>query len=1265
MKTSLKTILYLSLFTTTLGVLGLVPRACAEENTSVAPITEAGDNSEPVSSSATPEPAVVDPTNSQPEIFAEPSPAIAAPTNIRPESSTNSVSGSSQLAPSSAAPGPAIAAPTNIPPENSTSTNSANSQSENSTTPNINSALGPNQVRILTPTDNSLVDVPATTVILQFQTDAKVTLRVNGVAVDPSAIGRTETDSTNNLTTQTWYGIALKDGENTITARAETAGVTGPIATVKVQVRGTVKQITVETVEAYIPADGRSTATVQGQLLDERGNRSNRDAVVTLVASAGEFTGADYDLDQPGFQVQARQGQFTAALRSSLQAKTARIRATTGDLEAFSQIEFQTNLRPSIVTGVVDLRIGGRGTDYYGSFRDFMPPDGDNGTKVDLRTAVFATGRIGEWLVTGAYNSERPLNQTCDGENRLFRDVQFCDQNYPVYGDSSTVTTVTPSTDHLYLRLERTSPTPGAGTDYAMWGDYNTEEFATQSQQFTATTRQLHGFKLNYNFGNLQLSGFYGNNVEGFQRDTIAPDGTSGYYFLSRRLLVGGSENVFIELEELDRPGTVLERKELNRGTDYEIDYDRGALLFRRPLLRTDVDDEGRVLVRRIVITYQYENSGADTNIYGGRLRYHFSRELNHESWLGATYLRENQGSRKFELYGADALVSFGRDGRLIAEYAHSSNDSEVLGPVSGSAYRIEAESTLIEGIRGRAYYRSADTGFANNATISFVPGQTRYGLQLAGQVSSTTNVRVQYDHEDNRGIAPRPLNNLRDLFNPGSEAIPGSRVDNSLTTISVGVQQRLGAASLEVDWINRHREDRLATEDNDITSSQLRSRLTVPLASNLTFRAQNELNLSSQVDTVYPDRTIFGLAWQVMPGITVELNHQFFSGGQFRSNSITSLDINGDYKLGSDTTVSGRFSIINGQSMAGAIGIQQGWTIAPGLRADFSYEHVFGDIYGRTGAGARFPQPYAVGQSASALGVQGGDSYSVGLAYTDNPDFQASVRYEHRSSSEGSNTVISASATGKISPAITALFRYQQANSSNQLLRGLGDTVNLRFGLAYRDPNDDRLNVLLRYDYRKNPATTPGTILLGTGTGYEDHTFAIEALYAPDWRWEFYGKYALRHSTSQLAQDLVGTSTVSLTQLRATYRLNYRMDLVGEARWINQPSAGYSETGFTVEAGYYLTPNLRLYGGYSFGGVNDRDFDGTRSGGGFYGGIVVKLNELFNGFGLQRVAPRQQRESQAQPVTAEPSPASQTAASNLIPTMATATSTAAITSTP
>ena len=110
---------------------------------------------------------------------------------------------------------------------------------------------------------------------------------------------------------------------------------------------------------------------------------------------------------------------------------------------------------------------------------------------------MFATGKVGEWLFTGALNSDRPLNQDCNGENRLFGGIQYCEKQYPVYGDSSTVTSTAPSLDNVYARFERTSPVAGAEPDYLMWGDYNTAEFARISQLYTAPTKQLHGFTTN------------------------------------------------------------------------------------------------------------------------------------------------------------------------------------------------------------------------------------------------------------------------------------------------------------------------------------------------------------------------------------------------------------------------------------------------------------------------------------------------------------------------------------------------------------------------------------------------------------------------------------------------------------------------------------------------------------------------------------------------------------------------------------------------
>ncbi|MBW4691208.1 MAG: hypothetical protein KME27_05515 [Lyngbya sp. HA4199-MV5] len=1148
-------------------------------------------------------------------------------------------------------------------------------------------------VRILTPQAGTTGE-RSTSLIVQYPATTKVQVTVNQKPIDPALQTQTQPTADNQVT-QVWYNIPLRSGENTLTVLPEGGSPVSVTVTAK---EATARLEFIPTSDPRVPADGRSSVTVEGQITDEAGQIIAQDAIVTLTASAGKFIGVDQDTERPGFQVLVQGGKFKAQLQANLAPQKVRIRAAIDlreakpsqaddspsnrplppiqkandgrsrseavlspaplaplagispqipELEAYTQVEFITNLRPFIMSGSVNFRIGAPGTDYYGSFRDFLSLDriNDGSPRFDFGAAAFATGRLGEWLFTGAFNSQRPLNQTCDGTTNLFRNTQDCDQTYPVYGDSSTTDYLTPSIDSVYLKLERTSKVPGAGSDFFMWGDYSTPELATASQYYTATNRQLHGFKANYNLGNFQITGFYANNLEGFQRDSFTPNGTSGYYYLSRRLVKSGSELVFLETEELGRPGTLVERKQLFQGQDYEFDYDRGSLLFRRPVQTTDFDLFGRTLIRRIVVTYQYEGTSKDTSLYAGRVQYNLARTPGAESWFAASYLNENQGDRTFALFGLDALIPLGKDAKLIAEYARSTNDSIFLNRIRGNAYRLELNGKLSPGILARAYYRSVEENFANDATFSFTPGQTNYGAEVAAKVTPTTSVLLQFDREVNFGIATAvtgltsvTTNGLTDLFNPSRDPVPGTRVDNSVTTFRLGVLQKLGIAEVGFDFVNRTRTDRIDPRLLDQGSSQFVSRLNVPITQTLLFRAQNETNVGTP-DPLYPNRTTVALDWAVMQGVTLRLAQQFRdSTSLYRTNSVTSLDTIVDQRLTENTSFTGRYSIltgVNGLTNQGAIGLNHRLKLAPGLRATIGYERIFGDIFAYTTAGQQFAQPVAVGQSAASLGITGGDSYSIGLEYLDNPNFKATGRYEYRTSKAGNNTVISAGAAGKLSPALTALGRYEQGNFANQLLTGsgLGDTINLKVGLAYRDPSSDKFNALFRYEYRQNPSYIPDTLLFNSGTGSTVNLFALEAIYAPNYRWEFYGKFALRSTKSYLAKDLLGTNSITLAQLRTSYRLGYRWDVAGEVRWIGQPDSGYQEVGFVAEIGYYVTPNLRVAAGYSFGDAQDRDF-GDRDRGGFFVGLSLKLDQLSDIFGFKRnVAPPQQQESVVKPV--------------------------------
>jgi hypothetical protein len=1101
-------------------------------------------------------------------------------------------------------------------------TESPTPKTESQPQSSISDKFSGNLVKILTPKPDAVLTNISSTVIIQYPEEASVILQVNGKSVNATQVGRTEVNPVTKIVTQTWYGVVFSTGLNNLSVLATTDGSNYSETSIKVNVPGKPKNLKVSTVEAHIPADGKSIATVKGKFLDDQDKLSPWNQTVTLNSSEGKFVGADLEPDRPGFQVKSQKGEFTASLQAGYDAETVTIQAQSSNLEAYTQIQFKNTLREQpLLTGFADLRIGARGTDYYDNFRDFLPVDEDNSTEVDFDSAAFITGSVGKWSYTGAFNSDRPLNEDDDGETRLFRTYSDTESGYPVYGDSSTTEVTTPSTDSVYVRLEKNSEIEFADPDYFMWGDYDTEEFASESQEFSAISRQLHGFKSNYNLGNFQLNAFYANNAEGFQRDAISPNGTSGFYFLSRRLLIPGSEDVYLELTPLNDSGNLVNRERLTLGVDYEIDYDRGTLLFKDPVLRTALDSRGGILVRRIVITYQFESEASDATLLAGRARYHFDRDFDHPTWLGMSYLNEDRGDLDFELLGFDAYVSVGNWGNLIAEYANSENQT-IFANANGSAYRFESEVKFTNNIQGRAYYSQADEGFANNATLSFVPGQKRYGSELTAQVSDKTNLRFLYERQENNGVAPRPLDELEDFLDSGTDPVPGSRVDNAVSSITAGVEQKIGKADLGLDLIWRDRQDNTVTQDLASTSTQLRSQFSIPITEKLNFHALNDLTLSQGTDALYSDRFGLGLDWEFYSGLSLVFNHQWFTRGNLAGESLTSLGLQGEYNPWANATLTGNYNITNGidgVNNTGSIGLQQKLSLAPGLNIDLDYEHTFSNS-GQDDTGTQFVQPFSVGQSAYSLSFGSGSTYGIGIEYTDDPDFTANAKWQYSDNSEGDNTVLSAGVTGKVSSALTTLFDYNQASSANQTF-DIGTTRQLRLGLAYRDPKQDKFNGLLRYEYEENGGTLPETILLGNGTGSQEHLFAAEGIYAPNWRWEFYGKYAFRNSKTFIADDFVGSSNISLGQIRATYRLNYHMDLAAEARMIWQPSADYTESGVVLEAGYYLTPELRLSAGYVFGSADDEDFTGTRSAGGPYLGMTVKLNSLLDGFG-QHQAP-------------------------------------------
>jgi len=213
--------------------------------------------------------------------------------------------------------------------------------------------------------------------------------------------------------------------------------------------------------------------------------------------------------------------------------------------------------------------------------------------------AFFARGKVkGGCLLTMAYDSRRsesdsPLMQRIDPQRW-----------YVLYGDDTLRGHDAPSREKLYVRIEKSD-------FYALFGDYDT---ALNVTELTRYQRTLTGAKVEWKGRNVGATGFAAQTNQGFIRDDIAADGTSGLYRLSRNRIVLGSEEVYIETR--DRfTNEVLESQLMTRYVDYNLDVIDGTLYFRQPVFVQDEDFNPQ----RIVARYEVE-AGEEEKVGGGRV---------------------------------------------------------------------------------------------------------------------------------------------------------------------------------------------------------------------------------------------------------------------------------------------------------------------------------------------------------------------------------------------------------------------------------------------------------------------------------------------------------------------------------------------------------------------------------------------------------------------------------------------------------------------
>ncbi|MGH8187892.1 MAG: hypothetical protein ACREUC_15140, partial [Steroidobacteraceae bacterium] len=351
---------------------------------------------------------------------------------------------------------------------------------------------------------------------------------------------------------------------------------------------------------------------------------------------------------EPTFTVDA-DGFARLELEPTTQAGTAIVRLRFSERR---QQEIRVWLEPQardwILVGLTES------TAAYKTISDNMLSAADAGLQEgysdDGRIAFFAKGAIrGEYLLTAAYDSARKHEMEKD---RLLGTVEP-DRFYTLYGDATEQRFEASSARKLFIKLERRQFA-------ALFGDFETGLTLTE---LTRYSRTFTGFKSDYAGERFGYTAFAAESEQGYVKDELQGDGTSGLYRLSRRPLIINSDKIRLETRDRFRSEVVVESRPLNRFIDYSIDYLNGTLFFKQPVASRDASFNPIY----IIAEYEVLNGGEAQVTAGGRT----SVKLAGDSLeIGASYLQEGAAVGDTQIAGTDLRWQIGGATELRAEVA-------------------------------------------------------------------------------------------------------------------------------------------------------------------------------------------------------------------------------------------------------------------------------------------------------------------------------------------------------------------------------------------------------------------------------------------------------------------------------------------------------------------------------------------------------------------------------------------------------------------
>lgn len=1000
----------------------------------------------------------------------------------------------------------------------------------------------------LAPQEGAIPAISSVKVAVAHAPNQKVELLINGVSASSLNFDGVVTNQAKTVSVSHWIGIDLLDGENELRAVITDAdGNEISKLTRSVHFAGGAVRAEFIAEQSTLLADGKTNPVIALRMFDaaDKPARPGTLGAFTVdepyrsqweVDALRENPLLAYGKRQPTFHVDD-DGIARIELEPTTQSGNAVVRLQFNERQTQ---EIRAWLKPEardwVMVGIAE------GTGAHKTISDNMQAAKEagieEGFEKDGRVAFFAKGRIkGEYLLTIAYDSARERKPD---ERRLLSVIEP-DRYYTVYGDGAEQRFEAASQEKLFLKLERNQ-------FMAMFGDFQTGLTVTELSRYSRT---LTGAKSDFANDRFSVSMFAAQTDQGFIKDEIQGDGTSGLYRLSSQNLIVNSDKVRLETRDRFRSEVVVDSRPLTRFIDYTVDYFNGTIYFKQPVYSRD-ENFNPVY---IVAEYEVLQGGKEQIVAGTRAAVKFAGDAIE---VGASYLHEGAQVGDTHLAGTDVRVKLGEHTLVRAEVARSDTD-DPSRIKSANAYFTEVKH-VSERIDASAYLREQDTQFG-------------FGQQFASETGT-------------RKIGVDSRIKIGDFWAVRAEAFEQSMLNATAERQMASAELRRETERYGLGLGARHVSDG-GLQSGDLVSdlASLNGHVNV-WNDRVTLKGAYDRSLSGEAESIdFPARSLVGVDYKLTTATTVFSEFEHSDGAQFDSD-MTRVGVRTApwQRAQLSSTMNQQFSEYGPRTFAN-LGLTQGWQINDRWSMDFGVDQ------NKTVRGASLATQAATTRNrltplASGSLAEDFFASSVAAMYR-SVDWTFTSRVEHRDSDSERRWNY---AGGFYREAVRGQAFSLQANflSSDAGLRGDTTAALVRLSWAYRPVTSEWI-VLDRLDIKRDRRDDS----LGT---FESSRIVnnLNANWQLDSRTQLGIQFGARYVVSTFDGERYSGYS-DLYGFDARRDLSERFDVGFHGAWLHSWNAGTSDATAGVDLGISVAKNMWVSVGYNFVGFDDKDFAATR----------------------------------------------------------------------